>query len=60
MINITITSDDVTTSSSNLLRNITIAQGVNNTTTVKSISHNTANNTFKTTYKNAASREVDV
>ena len=59
-INITITSDDVTTSSSNLLRNITIAQGVNNTTTVKSISHNTANDTFKTIYQNAASRAANV
>ena len=56
---ITVTSD-VTTSPVYHLRNITIAQGVNNTTTVKSISHNTANNTFKTIYQNAASRAVDV
>ena len=56
---ITVTSD-VTTSSVYHLRNITIAQGVNNTTTVKSISHKTANNTFKTIYQNAASRAVDV
>ena len=56
---ITVTSD-VTTSSVYHLRNITIAQGVNNTTTVKSISHKTANNTFKTIYQNAASRAVSV
>ena len=56
---ITVTSD-VTTSPVYHLRNITIAQGVNNTTTVKSITHKTANNTFKTIYQNAASRAVDV
>lgn len=56
---ITVTSD-VTTSSVYHLRNITIAQGVNNTTTVKTISHPTANNTFKTIYQNAASRAVNV
>lgn len=56
---ITVTSD-VTTGSAALLRNITIAQGVNNTTTVKSISHNTANDTFKTIYQNANSKTVNV
>ena len=51
---ITLTST-ATTSSSNLLRNITIAQGVNNTTTNKSISHNSVNDTIKTTYQPANS-----
>ena len=51
---ITLTSTK-TTGSSNLLRNITIAQGVNNTTTNKPISHNTVNDTIKTTYQPANS-----
>ena len=57
--NITVTSTQ-TTSSSLVLRNFTIAQGVNNTTTVKSITHKTANDTFKTIYQNAASRAANV
>ena len=59
---ITVTSD-VTTNPVYHLRNITIAQGVNNGTDEsqrKTISHNTANNTFKTIYQNAASRAVNV
>ena len=51
---ITLTSTK-TTSSSNLLRNITIAQGVNNTMTNKEISHNSVNDIFKTTYQPANS-----
>ena len=50
---ITVTSKE-TTSSDQVLRNFTIAQGVNNdnTTQSRNISHNTANDTFKTTYQN--------
>ena len=51
---ITLTSTQ-TTSPSLPLRNITIAQGVNNSVTVKTISHNTLNDTFQTTYANDAS-----
>lgn len=56
---ITLTSTQ-TTSLSRLLRNITIAQGVNNTTTNKSISHNSVGDTFKTTYQPANSVVVNV
>ena len=59
---ITVTSTQ-TTSSRLLLRNFTIAQGVNNTTNSsqrKTISHNTTNDTFKTTYQNANSKAVTV
>lgn len=47
---ITLTSTE-TTNYDNPLRNITIAQGVNNTTATKTISHNSVNDTFKTTYQ---------
>ena len=53
-------SSTQTTSSSVTLRNFTIAQGVNNTTTVKTISHKTFNEMFKTTYQNANSKTVNV
>ena len=56
---ITVTSDQ-TTSDSSILRNFTIAQGVNNATTRKTISHNTTNDTFKTTYQNANSKAANV
>ena len=59
---ITVTSTE-TTSSSQLLRNFTIAQGVNNgidESQRKTISHNTVNDTFKTTYQNANSKTVNV
>ena len=56
---ITLTST-ATTSSRNPLRNITIAQGVNNTTTNKPISHNSVNDTFKTTYQPANSVVVNL
>jgi len=56
---ITLTSTQ-TTSSSALLRNITIAQGVNNTTTTKTISHNTVNDTFQTVYQPANSQVISV
>lgn len=46
---ITLTSTQTPTSS-NRLRNITIAQGINSTNTTKTISHNTLNDTFRTTY----------
>lgn len=56
---ITLTSTQ-TTSSANPLRNIIIAQGVNNTSTRKTISHNTVNDTFKTTYRPTNSQTIDV
>ena len=57
--NINITSSQ-TTSSANPLRNFTIAQGVNNATTTKTISHNTVGDTFKTTYQPANSSVVNI
>lgn len=56
---ITITSTQ-TTSGSNVLRNFTISQGVNNGNTTKTISHNTTNNTFKTTYQNSSSKITNI
>ena len=56
---ITITST-ATTSSTFRLENFAIALGVNNGSSMKTISHNTTNNTFKTTYQNANSDVVDV
>lgn len=60
---ITVTSTQ-STSSSSKLRNFTIAQGVNNDVVSesqrKTISHNTVNDTFKTTYQNANSKTVNV
>ena len=56
-INLTSTA---TTSDSNVLRNITIAQGVNNSDTTKTISHNTVNDTFKTTYQPTNSQVVNI
>ena len=49
-----------TTSASTLLRNFAIAQGVNNSSTVKTISHNTAGDTFKTTYQPVNSVVVSI
>ena len=49
-----------TTSGSNMLRNFTLAQGCNNTTTRKTISHNSVNDTFKTTYQPTNSQVVSV
>lgn len=49
-----------TTSSSNWIQNIKIAQGVNNTTTWKTITHNTANDTFQTVYQPANSQTISV
>ena len=49
-----------TTSAANILRNFTISQGVNNTSTRKTISHNSVNDTFKTTYQNSNSTVVNV
>ena len=40
--------------------NFTIAQGINNTETVKTISHDTVNDTFKTTYQPANSVVVNI
>jgi hypothetical protein len=51
---ITLTSTKKT-GSSNPLRNITIAQGVNNKTTNRTISHDSIGDTFKTTYQPANS-----
>ena len=56
---ITLTSTQTPTGASPL-RNITIAQGVNNSTTVKTISHNTLNDTFKTTYQSANSQIINI
>ena len=56
---ITLTSTQ-TTSSSSKLCNIKICQGVNNTTTTKTISHNTVNDTFQTEYKAANSQIITV
>ena len=60
---ITVTSTQ-TTSQNSKLRNFTIAQGVNNTTALnqrrKEISHDSINDTFKTTYQNANSHTADV
>ena len=59
---ITVTSTQ-STSSSSKLRNFTIAQGVNNGVSEgerKTISHNTVNDTFKTTYQNANSKTANV
>lgn len=49
-----------TTSSSAYFQNVKIAQGVNNTTTYKTITHTTAGDTFQTIYKPANSVEVSV
>ncbi|MBP5687803.1 MAG: hypothetical protein J6X22_04075 [Muribaculaceae bacterium] len=57
--NITITSS-ATTSDTFRIQNFAIALGVNNGGAVKTISHNSTNNTFKTTYQNANSDVVDV
>jgi len=54
---ITLTSTQ-TMSSSYKLRNIKICQGVNNTSTTKTISHNTLNDTFQTEYKPANSQTI--
>ena len=59
---ITLTSSQET-SDSQALRNITIAQGVNNSTSesdLKVISHDTLNDIFKTTYQKVNSKTVDV
>ena len=61
---ITVTSSHATTSSNQVLRNFTIAQGVNNDAVSESqrkkISHDTVNDTFKTTYQNANSKTANV
>ena len=56
-INITSTAS---TSSAAPLRNFTIAQGVNNTETTKTISHNTTKDTFKTTYQPVNSQIISI
>ena len=57
--NITLTSTQTPTEAL-LLRNITIAQGVNNSFTMKTISHNTLNDEFKTTYQSANSQVINI
>ena len=57
--NINITSAQ-TTSYSNKIQNIKINGGTNVTTTPKTISHDTVNDTFQTVYKNVNSKEVIV
>jgi len=52
-----------TTSLNNKIQNITIVQGVNtnsSSSNKKILSHNTLNDTFKTTYQNSASKVVNV
>lgn len=49
-----------TTSDSAYFQNVKIAQGVNNTSTYKTITHTTAGDTFQTVYKPANSVEVSV
>ncbi|MBP3201268.1 MAG: hypothetical protein J6M39_06435 [Lachnospiraceae bacterium] len=49
-----------TTSLSRPIRNIKIAQGVNNTGTYKIISHNTINDNFQTIYKPINSQEIEI
>ena len=56
---ITLTSSS-TTSSSSQLRNITIAQGVNNSTTPITISHDTVADTFQTIYKKTDSQIIEI
>ena len=56
---ITITSTE-TTSSSNKLRNFIVGRGVNNTTRRKTISHDTVNDTIRTTYEPSGSTIVNV
>ncbi len=56
---ITLTSTQ-TPANTRPLRNITIAQGVNNTDTAKTISHNTLNNTYRTVYQPINSVTVSV
>lgn len=56
---ITITST-ATTSSTFRLENFAIALGVNNGGSMKTISHNTTNDTFKTTYQNSNSTTKNV
>jgi glutaredoxin 2 len=60
---ITVTSSQ-TTSVSSIIRNFTIAQGVNTDAATenqrKTISHNTTNDTFRTIYQNASSKTVNV
>ena len=57
---ITVSTSQLSTSSSQVLRNFTIAQGVNNTETYKTISHNSINDAFKTTYQNKNSTTVNL
>jgi len=49
-----------TTSISSKLRNFKIAQGVNNTSAVKTISHDTVNDTFQTVYQPINSQTISV
>ena len=57
---VTLTSTQ-TTSSSNYLQNIMITQGVNmDNENTKTISHNTLNDSFKTTYQNANSVTTNI
>lgn len=57
--NITITSTQ-TTSASNKLCNFIVGRGVNNTTTTKTISHDTVNDTIRTTYEPSGSTIVNI
>ena len=49
-----------TTSSSSYFQNVKIAQGVNNTSSYKTITHTTAGDTFQTVYKPINTKEISV
>ena len=57
---ITLTTQPSQLSNILFLRNITIAQGCNNSNTNKTITHDTLNDTFKTTYQNSNSQIINV
>ena len=57
---IQITSTQTTSYPNSILRNFKIAQGVNNTETIKNISHDTINDTFMTVYQPANSSTVPI
>lgn len=53
-------NNTATPDESNNVMNFTIAKGVNDTAPVKTISHNTLNDAFKTIYQTQSSTTVNV
>ena len=51
---------NTTTSSSNYIQNVKIVQGVNNSNTYKTITHDTVNDTFQTVYQPTNSHTINV